>query len=108
MGAPVKTVGKAQSKASSRITIAFPDELLEWADLMAASRRLERNDVIRSALAVGLLVMQAETIELTERGRRLADAQADAYSERVGGVEGFKKKVHAAIDRDAAEVVSRG
>jgi hypothetical protein len=67
---------------------------------MAAVRRLERNDVLRMALGNGLMLMQAESIRLTQQGSRVAEE----YSQEVGGIEGFKQEVLDSIVADAAKL----
>ncbi len=100
---PQVKLAKPQGKASTKITIALPDELLLWADVMATVRRLERNDVIRDAISRGLLLMQAENLRLTTADQR----GAEDYSEKVGGVEGFKERIVESMRADEAELVRR-
>jgi hypothetical protein len=96
----VKSAGKAQAKPSTKITIALPDAMLEWAEQLASVRHLERNDVLRMALANGLLLMQAEGIRLTEEEKR----GGEEYSAQVGGIEGFEQKIRASMQADAKKV----
>ncbi len=97
----IKSAGRSVEKGStSKITISLPDGMLQWAEVMAAVRRLERNDVLRMALGNGLMLMQAESIRLTQQGSRVAEE----YSQEVGGIEGFKQEVLDSIVADAAKL----
>ncbi len=97
----IKSAGRSVEKgSSSKITIALPDGLLQWAEVMAAVRRLDRNDVIRMALGNGLMLMQAESIQVTEMGRQAAEG----YSQQVGGIDGFKQEVLDSIVADAEKL----
>ena len=105
-GAPI------QVKPSMRITISLPEELIECCDSMATFRHLERNDIIRQAIALGLLGLQAENMRLVGRGAEVdawfaargagADEMAK-YNEQVGGSSGFVDSVRAAREADAEE-----
>lgn len=105
-----KSGARSQAKPSMKITISLPVELLEWCDAMATVRRIERNDVIRQTIALGLIGMQAENMRLSGRSDEV-DAWAASqgfgpeemqrYHDHVGGVDGFFEKIRAGRAADA-------
>lgn len=108
----MKSGARSQVKPSTKITISLPNELLEWCDLVATVRRLERNDIIRQSIALGLIGLQAENMRLAGAGTEV-DAWFAAqgvgpdemakYAEQVGGTEGFVEKIRVAREADAEE-----
>ncbi len=91
----------AQAKPSTKITIMLPTELLEWASVTASVMRLERNDVLRYALAEGLTLLQIRRMSMTsdedfEKGRQ--------FIQRYGGIEGFIKKLKEDFKEDVQQV----
>lgn len=107
-----KSGAKSQAKPSTKITISLPNEMLEWCDVMATVRRLERNDIIRQTIALGLILMQAENMRLAGHGqeadewfaaRGAGPEEMEEYNRRVGGREGFVEKIGASMQADAEQ-----
>ena len=69
----------SRSRTGQKVTFSIPDELLKLADLQAEVMGLDRYDVVRMAIAQGLLVLRIQ-YEVT--------ADPETYKKELGALAG--------------------
>lgn len=79
----------ARVKATSKVTLSLPNALLEVSDFLAEGLGLDRYDVLKMALAQGLVVMEVQRQALggqfAAEGQAAADMMSDpaTFADRV-------------------------
>jgi hypothetical protein len=87
----------AKRKATTKVTMALPDALLEIADFQADASGLDRYDVIKTALANGLAMMELQRQAFA--GKFAQEGQAMAAV--LGDPDTFAAKVVANVEEES-------